>query len=85
MPDDEERLPTMGAKTDQRKGQGKEALGRLTGDKDLESDGKTDRRAGEAKETVGAVRDAAEQVTDKAQEKAGEIIDETKDALTHKS
>jgi uncharacterized protein YjbJ (UPF0337 family) len=34
----------MAGKTDQVKGQVKEAVGSLTGDKDLESEGKADRR-----------------------------------------
>lgn len=42
----------MGAKSDQVKGQVKDAAGSLTGDKDLESEGRADRRAGEAKEKV---------------------------------
>ncbi len=35
----------MAGKTDQVKGKVKEAVGSLTGDKDLESEGKADRRA----------------------------------------
>jgi len=41
---DEEGWCTMGAKTDQVKGQVKEAAGSLIGDKDLESAGKAERR-----------------------------------------
>jgi uncharacterized protein YjbJ (UPF0337 family) len=37
------------------KGKAKEAVGDLTGNKDLKSEGKADRQAGEAKEKVGKV------------------------------
>ena len=60
----------MGAKTDQVKGQAKEAAGALTGDKDLKSEGKADRRAGEAKAKL-----------DHAKDKAEEAVDKVKDAL----
>jgi uncharacterized protein YjbJ (UPF0337 family) len=60
----------MGAKTDQVKGKTKQAVGSLTGNKKLESEGKADRRAGEAKEKVEHAKDKVEKV-----------IDKTKDAL----
>jgi uncharacterized protein YjbJ (UPF0337 family) len=60
----------MGAKTDQVKGQAKEAAGALTGDKDLKSEGKADRRAGEAKAKL-----------DHAKDKGEEVVDKVKDAL----
>ncbi len=63
----------MGAKGDQVKGQAKEAIGSLVGDKDLESEGKSDRRAGEAKEKVESAKDKVE-----------EVIDKTKDAVHRK-
>ena len=63
----------MAGKIDQAKGQAKEAIGSLTGDKNLESEGRVDQRAGEAKEKVGQVKDKVE-----------EIIDKAKDALHHK-
>jgi len=47
-------------------GQGKEAVGDLTGNKDLKSEGKADRQAGEAKEKVGKVEEKVEEVIDKA-------------------
>ena len=53
-------------KTDQMKGKAKEAVGDLTGNKDLKSEGKADRQAGEAKEKVGKVREKVEEVIDKA-------------------
>ena len=58
----------MAGKTDQVKGQVKEAVGSLTGDKDLESEGKADRRAGETKEKVDDAKDKVEEVIDKAKE-----------------
>jgi uncharacterized protein YjbJ (UPF0337 family) len=74
----------MSAKTDQVKGRGKEAIGSLTGDKDLESEGKADRRAGEAKEKVGHAKDKVEEVIDKTQDKVEEVIDKTKGAMHRK-
>jgi len=56
----------MAGKTDQMKGKAKEAVGDLTGNKDLKSEGKADRQAGEAKEKVGKVQEKVEEVIDKA-------------------
>jgi uncharacterized protein YjbJ (UPF0337 family) len=78
---DEEGWCTMGAKSDQAKGRAKEAVGSLTGDKDLKSAGKADRRACEAKEKVGLAKDKVEEVVDKTKDKAEEAIDKTKNAL----
>ena len=60
----------MSATGDKAKGHVKEAVGDLTGDKDLKTEGKADRQAGEVKEKVAKV----EQKVDKA-------IDTVKDAL----
>ena len=60
----------MAGKTDQMKGQAKEAVGDLTGNKDLKAEGTADRRVGEAKEKVG-----------KVEEKVDQVIDKVKDAL----
>jgi uncharacterized protein YjbJ (UPF0337 family) len=65
----------MAGKTEQVKGQAKEKVGSLTGNKDLESEGKADRRAGEAKEKVGHAKDKVEEVIEKVEHKAGEVID----------
>jgi len=59
----------MAGKT-QMKGKAKEAVGDLTGNKDLKSEGKADRQAGEVKEKVG-----------KVEEKVDEGIDKVKDIL----
>ena len=69
----------MAGKTEQVKGQAKEAVGSLTGDKDLQAEGKADRQAGEAKEKVGHAKDKVEEVIEKVEHKAGEVIDRTKD------
>ena len=52
----------MAGKADQTKGKAKEAVGDLTGNKDLKSEGKADRQAGEAKEKVEEVIDKAKGV-----------------------
>ena len=63
----------MAGKTDQMKGKAKEAVGDLTGNKDLKSEGKADRQAGEVKEKVG-----------KGEEKVEEGIDKVKDVFHKK-
>jgi uncharacterized protein YjbJ (UPF0337 family) len=55
----------MAGKADQMKGKAKEAVGDLTGKRDLKSEGKADRQAGEAKEKVGKVQEEVEEVIDK--------------------
>jgi len=70
----------MAGKTEQIKGQAKEAVGSLTGDKDLQAEGKADRQAGEAKEKVGHAKDKVEEVAEKVEHEAGEVIDKAKDA-----
>lgn len=56
---------------DQTKGKLKQALGDLTDNKELRNKGKADEKAGDAKEFVEKVGD-----------KVGELIDNTKKALT---
>ena len=58
----------MSEKTEQVKGNAKEAVGRLTGNKDLESEGKADRRAGEAKEKLSDAKGKVEEVIDKTKD-----------------
>ena len=74
----------MAGKTDQVKGKVKEAVGSLTGDQDLKSEGKADRRAGEAKEKLDHAQDKVEEAIDKAKGKAEEAIDKAKEALYRK-
>ena len=42
---------------DETKGRTKEAIGDLTGDEELKSEGKVDRASGKAKDAVGGVAD----------------------------
>jgi len=58
----------MAGKIDQMKGKAKEAVGDLTGNKDLNSEGTADRRAGEVKEKVGEVEEKVEEAIDKAKQ-----------------
>ncbi len=69
----------MAGKSEQVKGQAKEAVGSLTGDKDLQAEGKADRQAGQAKEKVGHAEDKVEEAIEKVEHKAREMIDRTKD------
>jgi uncharacterized protein YjbJ (UPF0337 family) len=55
----------MAGKTDQMKGKAKEAVGDLTGNKDLKSEGKADRQAGEVKEKVGKLEEKVDEGIDK--------------------
>ena len=55
----------MPGKADQMKGKAKEAVGDLTGNEDLKSEGKADRHAGEAKEKVGKVEEKVDEGIDK--------------------
>ena len=55
----------MAGKTEQIKGQTKEAVGDLTGNKDLKAEGTADRQAGEVKEKVGKVEEKVDEAVDK--------------------
>jgi uncharacterized protein YjbJ (UPF0337 family) len=63
----------MNKYTDQVKGRVEEAVGSLTGNKDLKRRGRTDRLAGEAKAKL-----------DKANDKVEQAIDNAKDAVQPK-
>jgi uncharacterized protein YjbJ (UPF0337 family) len=52
----------MTGKTDQMKGKAKEAVGGLTGDEELKSEGTADRQAGEVKEKVDEAIDKVKSV-----------------------
>ncbi len=71
----------MSAKSDQVKGQVKQAAGVLTGDKDLESEGKADRRTGEAEEKIDQAKGKIEEVIDLTKDKVEELADKTEDDL----
>ena len=58
----------MGGKTDQVKGQGKEEIGDLTGNRDLEFEGTVDRRAGKVKEKLDRAKDKVDGVIDQARD-----------------
>ena len=55
----------MAGKADQMKGQAKEAVGDLTGNKDLKAEGSADRQAGEVKEKIGKVEEKVDEGIDK--------------------
>jgi uncharacterized protein YjbJ (UPF0337 family) len=74
----------MSGKSDQVKGQVKEAAGALTGNKDLESEGKADRRAGEAKEKLDDAKDKVKDVVDDAAGKVEDVVDKAKNAVHRK-
>jgi uncharacterized protein YjbJ (UPF0337 family) len=52
----------MTGKTEQMKGKAKEAVGDLTGNEELKSEGKADRQGGELKEKVGEAIDKVKDV-----------------------
>ena len=58
----------MAGKTDQMKGKAKEAVGDLTGNKDLKAEGRADRQAGGVKEKVGKVEEKVEEGIDKVKD-----------------
>jgi uncharacterized protein YjbJ (UPF0337 family) len=74
----------MAGRIEKSKGKVKEAVGSLTGNKQLESEGKVDRRAGEAKEKIGRVKSKVEEAAEKAERKATKVIDKAKDAARRK-
>jgi uncharacterized protein YjbJ (UPF0337 family) len=78
------RSRVMAGKADQMKGKAKEAVGDLTGNKDLKSEGKADRRAGEVKEKVGHVKDKVEEVIENVGHKVEEVVDKAKDSSHRK-
>lgn len=65
------------AAADKLKGKGKEALGNLTDDKGLETEGKADQLSGEVREKVS---EAGEAVKDKFDEVAAKIQDKRDEA-----
>ena len=74
----------MAGKTEKSKGKVKEAVGSLTGNKKLESEGKIDRRAGETKQKIGRVKGKVEGAVKKAERKAVKATDKAKDATRRK-
>jgi uncharacterized protein YjbJ (UPF0337 family) len=74
----------MAGKLEKSKGKVEVAVGSLTGNKKLESEGKIDRRAGEAKEKIGRAKIKVEKAAEKAERKAVKAIDKAKDASRRK-
>ena len=74
----------MAGNIEKSKGKVKEAVGSLTGNKKLESEGKIDRRAGEAKAKISRVKGKVEGAAEKAERKAVKAIDKAKDAARRK-
>ena len=74
----------MAGKIEKSKGKVKEAVGSLTGNKKLESEGKIDRRAGGAKEKIGRVKSKVEGTAEKAERKTVKAIDKARDAARRK-
>lgn len=59
----------MSGTTDDLKGRAKEAIGDVTGNKDLEREGKVDRAAGTIKDTAEDVKDWVEDKVDDVKER----------------
>ena len=64
----------MGEQTDKITGRGKQAVGALTGDKDL-------KREGEHQERKGEVKAHIDDAVDKAQDAADDVKDKIEDAV----
>ena len=74
----------MAGKFETTKGKIKVAVGSLTGNKELESEGKLDRRAGRAKEKIGRVKSMVDETAARAERKAAKATDSARDAARHK-
>lgn len=74
----------MAGKIEKTKGKVKVAIGSLTGNKQLESEGKLDRAAGQAKEKIGRVKSKVDAAAEKAERKAVRATDSARDAARHK-
>jgi uncharacterized protein YjbJ (UPF0337 family) len=74
----------MAGKIEKAKGKFKVALGSLTGNKDLESEGRMDRRAGQAKEKIGRVKSKVDSTAELAERKAVQATDSARDAARRK-
>jgi uncharacterized protein YjbJ (UPF0337 family) len=59
----------MGKEVDKAKGKIKQAVGDITGNKDLKKQGKADERAGKAKGVVADVKDKADDIVDTVKDK----------------
>lgn len=70
-------MADFGAKADQLKGKGKEALGNLTDNEGLSNEGKAEQLGGNIRDKVSEAGEAAK---DKFNEVAGKIQDKTDEA-----
>ena len=74
----------MAGKIEKTIGKVKVAIGSLTGNKKLESEGRLDRRAGQTKEKIGHVKNRVDAATDKVERNAVNATDSARDAARHK-
>jgi uncharacterized protein YjbJ (UPF0337 family) len=74
----------MAGRFEEIKGRLKVALGSLTGNKEMESEGKLDRRAGRTKEKIGRVKSKVDATADTAERKAVQATDSARDAARRK-
>jgi uncharacterized protein YjbJ (UPF0337 family) len=70
----------MAGRLEKAKGKFKVALGSLTDNKKLESEGRLDRRAGRAKEKIRRVKNRVDAAADTAERKAVRATDNARDA-----
>jgi uncharacterized protein YjbJ (UPF0337 family) len=59
----------MGGTAEEYKGRAKEAVGDLTGDKDMQRDGKADQASGKVKQVAEDVKDKVEDTVDAVKDK----------------
>jgi uncharacterized protein YjbJ (UPF0337 family) len=69
---------------DQAKGRLKEAIGSLTGNEGLKSEGRDDQRSANTKRAVGNASEKAKDAVDDVADKATVVVDKTKDVLHQK-
>lgn len=74
----------MAGRFEKSKGKIKVALGSLTGNKSLESEGRLDRRSGQTKENIGHVKDVVDAATEEAQRRAIQTTDNAKHTAQRK-
>ncbi|NNN14611.1 MAG: CsbD family protein [Acidimicrobiaceae bacterium] len=74
----------MAGKIEKSKGKVKQAVGALTGNKKLESEGRIDHRTGEAKEKIGRLTRKFEEAAETTQRKAVKVVDNAKDVALPK-
>lgn len=68
----------MSGKIDKSKGTIKEVVGKVTKNKDLETEGHVERKVGEAKEKVSRVTGKIEKAAHKVEKRAEDVLDKAK-------